>query len=66
MKGMTDMDDTSDRSDWHRPGDEMTGKATSCPKCNLKFRSMLFQFCQHKNCPVREFEQRSKLSESVK
>lgn len=46
------------RSDWQRPLDEMAGDSTSCPKCGLEFDSMLFNFCRHKECPVRDFKRK--------
>lgn len=29
----------------------MTGKETACPKCGLKFNTLLHPFCTHKVCP---------------
>lgn len=45
-----------DKSNWHRPTEEMHGSQTSCPKCELEFRTMLPRFCQHHECPVRDWE----------
>lgn len=32
----------------------MTGTDTTCPRCDLEFKSRLHPFCQHKYCPPRE------------
>jgi hypothetical protein len=34
----------------------MDGSSTSCPRCDLEFKSLLHLFCQHKDCPPREFK----------
>lgn len=47
---------TMDKSNWHRPTEEMHGWQTSCPKCELEFKTMLAPFCKHHECPVRDWE----------
>lgn len=44
------------KQDWKRPDEEMHGKQTSCPKCGLVFGTMMHSYCKHKECPVRDFE----------
>lgn len=34
----------------------MDGHATECPRCGLKFKTMLHRFCGNHYCPPREWE----------
>lgn len=36
-------------------------KMTSCPKCGLEAKTLLHPFCLHKQCPVRDATNASKM-----
>lgn len=44
------------------PADAITdiGKMKECPKCGLKAETLLYPFCTHKECPIRDYIKEAK------
>jgi hypothetical protein len=40
----------------------MDGSSKECPRCGLEFKTLLHPFCQHKDCPPREYGKRGQSS----